>query len=327
MRPVLVLSLATLFFFLESCGTSTDFYYTCHTSEELDADRRATITSEGLNFAENVFRGDSESVFDQLTDDAKRNYDRAHLRDVIQGVARFGPYEDLRLDSVLSVTGQGHIQQRTSFADCTRKLKSAETGAKVVILDLSQQAYVLISARGSKERWVATLWLVPLSGHWRIESFEVTLNTVANKSPLDLLSLARQEKAKMHYLNAGALYAEAESLSSHGPFYRGALEDTIETEARQVEVPSEFRARPPYRLVGKQGTFSVLKLSVLAIDGKMYLGISHELSPWKEGETKNRALAKVFSERFPEYSAAFAGLVVDAVERDGTRALRTVVTL
>lgn len=202
-----------------------------------------------------------------------------------------------------------------------------ENNVRVVIKNVSEQAYALVSAKGSHENWFATLWLIPSSGNWQIQSFQVTMSTAAGKPVGDILAMARQENSKGHTLNAGALYAAAASLATHGSFYHTGLEDVIQKEAQQVSLPQEFRERPPFTLQGTAGSFSIVRLSPLAIKGTLYLVISQEMSPWKDSreiEQKNRSLIKTFASRFPEYQSAFAGLVAEATERGGTNGWRTV---
>jgi hypothetical protein len=107
--------------------------------------------------------------------------------------------------------------------------------------------------------------------------------------------MARQENGQGHTLNAGALYATAATLAAHGSFYHTGLEDVIQKEAQQVSPPQEFRERPPFTLQGTAASFSIVRLSPIAINGALYLVISQEVSPWKDSrevERKNRSLIK-----------------------------------
>jgi hypothetical protein len=73
--------------------------------------------------------------------------------------------------------------------------------------------------------------------------------------------------------------------------------------------------------------FEIVRLNPISLKGKLYLVISHEVTPWKnsqEIEKKNRLLIKLFASRFPEYSETFTGLVAEATERGGNNGWRTV---
>jgi hypothetical protein len=311
---------------LEACGPSS-FYYNCHTADDINATTRSEVTTESLKFARAAFDGDAPQAFEQLTDEAKKNVSQEQLTNIFQGMKASGPYDSLRVERLMAVTGRGHMQQQTSVADCAKDTALTENNVRVVIANVPEQAYAMVSAKGSHENWFAILWLIPSSGKWQIQSFQVAMGTAAGKPVADILAMARQENSQGHTLNAGALYAAAASLAAYGPFYHTRLEDVIQKEAQQVSPPQEFRQRPPFNLPGPAGSFSIVRLSPIAINGKLYLVISQEVSPWKDSreiEQKNRSLIKTFASRFPEYQNAFAGLVAEATESGGTNGWRTV---
>ena len=171
----------------------------------------------------------------------------------------------------MTVTGYGHMPQQTVVADCAKDTSLTESNARVTISNVPEQAYALVSAKGSTESWTATLWLVPVSGRWQIQSFQFNMSTAAGKSADEFLAIARQQSAKGHALNAGALYATAASLASHAAFYHTGLEDAIQKEAQQVVPPSEFRQHPPFELQGPSGVFEIVRLSPISLKGKLYL--------------------------------------------------------
>lgn len=311
---------------LEACGQSS-VYYWCHTADDINATTRSEVTTESLKFARAAFDGDTPQAFDQLTDEAKTNVSQDQLTNILQNIKASGPYDSLSVARLMTITGWGHLQQQTGVADCAKDTALTENNVRVVTANVSEQAYTLVSAKGSHENWFATLWLIPSSGKWQIQSFEVTMATAAGKPVGDILAIARQENGQGHTLNAGALYAGAATLAAHGSFYHTGLEDAIQKEAQQVSPPQEFRHGPPFTLKGTAGSFSIVGLRPTAINGALYIVISQEVSPWKDSreiERTNRSLIKTFAARFPEYQSAFAGLVVEATERGGTNGWRTV---
>lgn len=61
---------------------------------------------------------------------------------------------------------------------------------------------------------------------------------------------------------------------------------------------------------------------------KIYLIIRQEIDAWKEdkeADSKNRELLAEFTKTFPEYKDVFSGIVIQAVEKDGSRGYGTVV--
>ena len=71
----------------------------------------------------------------------------------------------------------------------------------------------------------------------------------------------------------------------------------------------------------------VMNVGPVAIGGKIYVAITHEVSPWQSDQQVdgwNKNLINYFKHRFPEYSGVFAGLVVRAKERGTNRGFGTV---
>jgi len=311
---------------LEACGQSS-FYYNCHDASEIDAKTMAAITSASLEFSRAAFDGESAKAFDEFAQEAKKNTSRDQLAAILQGIRSVGPYEDLRVERVMTITGYGHTDQPTSIADCAKDRSLTENNVRVATSNVREQAYALVSAKGSQESWIATLWLIPNSGKWQVQSVQITRGTVAGKIANELVAMAREENQRGHFLNAGILYATARTVASHGPIYHIGLEDAIQQEAQQILPPQEFRGNSPHDLPGIGGPFSVTPISPAAVSGKLYIAISQEVPPWKDSrevEQKNRSLIKLFAARFPEYSSVFGGLVVEATERGGTKGWRTV---
>lgn len=323
--PVAVV-LITGLLYLEACGSSS-FYYNCHDANEIDAKTMTAITAESLKFSRAAFDGESAKAFDELTQEAKKNTSLDQLAVILQGIKSAGPYEDLHVQRVMTITGYGHTDQPTGIADCAKDRSLTESNVRVATSNVREQAYALVSAKGSQESWIATLWLIPNSGKWQVQSLQITRGTAAGKTAAELVASAREENQGGHPLNAGILYAAAGATASHGPIYHTGLEDAIQQEAQQILPPEEFRGNLPHILKGAGGPFSIVLISPAAISGKLYVVISQEVSPWKDSrevEQKNRSLIKVFAGRFPEYSAVFSGLVVEATERGGTNGWRTV---
>jgi len=311
---------------LEACGPSS-FYYNCHGAEEIDATTRSAVTSESLEFTKAAFAGDTLQAFGHLTEEAKKVATAEQLGNILQNIKTSGPYDELSVERVMTVTGRGHMQQESSVADCAKDASLTESNVRVAISNVPEQAYALVSAKGSQERWVATLWLIPKGGKWQIQSFQITIGRAAGKPVGEIVALARQENSRGHTLNTGILYAAAASLAARAPFYHTGLEDAIQKETQQASAPEEFRGNPPFNLKGSTGSFALVRLNSIAINGKLYLVLAQEVPPWKDSkeiEQKNRALIKLFAERFPEYSSVFAGLVTEATEHAGTNGWRTV---
>ena len=61
---------------------------------------------------------------------------------------------------------------------------------------------------------------------------------------------------------------------------------------------------PPSRCLETSGEYSIRRLNTIALSGKRYLVIVHEVDQWKdtkEIEQRNKNLISTFAKRFPEY--------------------------
>jgi hypothetical protein len=70
-----------------------------------------------------------------------------------------------------------------------------------------------------------------------------------------------------------------------------------------------------------------MNVGPIAIAGKMYILIVHQVSPWQSDaqvDGWNKELLSYFKRRFPEYSDVFSGLVARAIEQGTSRGFGTV---
>jgi hypothetical protein len=150
---------------------------------------------------------------------------------------------------------------------------------------------------------------------------------MADKSAADLQKIATAEHQQRHEFNAFILYVTALQLADRGPALQLGIRPDIETGLRGVERPSILEGEAPFTWKFDNSPFKVLNVGPIAVGGKIYLMVAHEVEPWaaeKDVEQNNRQLMAGLAKMYPEYKTAFAGLVVRAHERGGTRAFGTV---
>jgi hypothetical protein len=171
------------------------------------------------------------------------------------------------------------------------------------------------------------IWLLPEQGNWRVQYFHFVVATMADKSAEDLQTMAELEEQQQHHLNAYLLYAAALQLADRGPNFQLGIRPEIQKGMEQLKVPRDVQGQPPFVWKFGESTFRVLNVGPIGVGGKIYLMVHHEIEPWaenKDAEKKNRELIATFGKSYPEYKSAFAGLVVRAHERAGTRGFGTV---
>jgi hypothetical protein len=93
----------------------------------------------------------------------------------------------------------------------------------------------------------------------------------------------------------------------------------------KLQVPRELQKRTPFTWQFGSSVFRITNVTVVGIDGKLYLDITQEIPSWSddgEADLQNRKLMTEFKQAFPEYKDAFA-LTVAARESGGAKSFRT----
>ena len=171
------------------------------------------------------------------------------------------------------------------------------------------------------------VWLVPERNGWKVQSFRANVSTLADKDSKQLWELARAQQALKHSFNAALLYAAAAQTANRGPSFQLGIMQSISNQMSSLTVPDEIKGQPPFLWKNGETTYKVATVGPMAIGGKIYVVMNHEVSPWQTNEQVdgwNKELLSYFKHRFPEYSDAFAGLVARATERGSNRGFGTV---
>jgi hypothetical protein len=152
-------------------------------------------------------------------------------------------------------------------------------------------------------------------------------SAVVGKTAEDLQRLAESERQKNHNFNAYILYETALQLAARGPFFQLGIQQDIQNGSENVKAPRDLQGRPPFIWQFSQFSFKVLNVGPIGVGQKVYLQVDHEIEPWvNDGEADkiNHNFISVFAKAYPEYEDVFAGLVVRAHERGGSRGFGTV---
>jgi hypothetical protein len=144
---------------------------------------------------------------------------------------------------------------------------------------------------------------------------------------MQLWEAARRQNQRGHKLNAALLYAAAGQTADRGPNFQMGITKSIAEDMSRLDGPTEVQGQPPFLWKVGTRTWRVLNVSSIAVGGKIYVVISHEVASWQaesQVDGRNRELLAYFKSRFPECPEAFAGLVARATEQGGNRGYGTV---
>jgi hypothetical protein len=296
----------------------------CSSGDEIPAEDRAALAEVGLRFVTAVVASNPEGAYGVLSTKGKQALPADRFLAIIrQSVEPMGPFGNLHVAQthLVKITG-GIGDQRVICGGLGRP----EDWVAVAVESIPKQAYVLVEGETKNNGWAFVLWLVP-EQDWRVQHFQFTSTEMVGKSAEDLWRLARDEQGRDHHFNATVLYQAAAQLAYRGPNFQLGIQPEIQREMAKLQPPPELQGQMPLTWQFGSSTFNVLHVGQIGVGGKIYLTIAHEILPWgqdAEADQRNHELIREFRRAFPEYSPVFAGLVVAAHEKGGTRGYRTV---
>lgn len=301
------------------------FVTTCAADGEASTKERETVDQLALQFVQNALGPDPSTAYAAFTSDAREKVPSQQFVAAFQNAIKpMGPFKDLRAEHtyIAKVTG-GNQEQRVVCGNIAKP----EGWVAVSVKPGPAEAYVIVEGETVNNTVVFVVWLIPEQGKWHVQYVQYAVAKMVGKSAEDLRNMAEVENQKRHDFNAFVLYTAALQLADRGPFLQLGIRTELEKKIGQIERPTKLQGQLPFVWNFGKSTFTVLNVGPMGIGRNIYLLLDHEIEPWtedKEAEAKNRNLIAAFAQSNPEYKEAFAGLIVRAHERGGTRGFGTV---
>ena len=296
----------------------------CAEDAELDAAKKNSVDSVAMSFVKTLLSSNPSAAFDLFSREGQASTTRQRLENIAASTLR--PYEpkDVTVQHTYLIEVKGPPPGRVL---CATDLSKPDGWESLAAKRVPQQAHVAISADARNNRMAFVVWLVPEQGNWKVQSFWANLSTLADKDSMQLWELARTQQARGHNFNAALLLASAKQLANRGPNFQLGITQSISTEMSKLTFPTDIQGQPPFLWKTGETTYKVTNVGPIAVGGKIYVVITHEVSPWQSNEQVdgwNKELLTYFKGQFPEYSDVFAGLVARATERGSGRGYGTV---
>lgn len=276
-----------------------------------------------MNFVQTLLASDVRTGYDMLSSEGRANVSQDQLAQAAEGVKHFQPTNPA-IQHTYFIELKGKSPGRVV---CAMDLSKPDGWESVGAKSVPEQGHVILSAETRNNKLVFSVWLVPEQDSWKVQSFWINVATLADKDSKDLWQLGREQAAKGHNFNTALLYAAAGQVANRGPNFQLGITQSISEALSKLNVPSEIQGQPPFSWKNGQVTYKVMNVGPIAIAGKMYLIIVHQVSPWQSDaqvDGWNKELLSFFKQRFPEYSDVFSGLVARAIEQGSTRGFGTV---
>jgi hypothetical protein len=293
----------------------------CSADDEIPENRRLSLERSSLGFVHELSDGNPERAYASMTSEVKQAIPQDKFVEIYrQTIQSMRPFEKARVSKLQSVRLFSWGEPRLVF--CTLRGDSVLVAAK----PLATQAHVILEGETGINGWAFSLWLIR-EQDWQIQHFHVTWTRAAGRSTQDIWNLARSEERLGHHFNAAVLYGTAGALAARGPNFQTRLQKDIATEMGKVPLPYELQGQTPFSWHLEGADFKILGVRSVGVGDKIYLAIAQEIDPWKEDQEpdrRNRELIPRFIRAFPEYLAAFEGLIVEARERGTGRGYRTI---
>lgn len=308
-----------------SLQTIQPFSSTCAADDQVVTRESKVVNQSALQFVQSALGPDPSTAYVSFTSEARENVPSEKFASAFQnGIKPMGPYKDLRVAHtyIAKLTG-GSQEERVVCGN----LSAPESWVAVTAKPGPAEAHVIVEGQTVNNTAVFVVWLIPEQGTWHVQYIHYAIAAIVAKSAEDLQKMADLESQKQHDFNAFILYAAALQLADRGPFFQLGIRPEIEKKMREIKKPEFFEGQPPFTWKYEKSTFKVLNVGPIGVGGKIYLLIDHEIESWadeKEADQKNRDTIAAFAAAYPEFRDVFAGLVVRAHERVGTRLFGTV---
>jgi hypothetical protein len=299
------------------------FASSCAEDSHIGEATRKALNSAAINFVDTFLGPDPSSGFAALSKEGQEGVTQEQFAAQARVIEQLQP-SDLRTQHVYLLNIAGKSARRVI---CATDLKKPDGWESLATINVPEQAYVVMSAQARNNSLAVTIWLVPESTGWKVQSFWINASTLADQGPIQLWEMARRERDLGHKFNAVLLYAVAGQVANRGPNFQLGITQSISEDMAGLDVPAEIRGEAPFLWKDGSTTWKVLNVGPIAIGGKIYVVISHEVSSWQTNNQVdgwNKDLLAYVKNRFPEYSEVFAGLVARAHERGGNRGYGTV---
>jgi hypothetical protein len=311
-----------LCFFLASSSWAQDRQQTRCVQDAAIGELEQRVDSAAMNFVDALVRGDSDAAFSDLSADLRQKLSRAGLAEKISTIRQFEPKNPRVEHTYLIQMGKQPIDRVV----CGTGL---EPNQRVTLsaTNVPEQVHILLSAVTRNNRLAVTAWILPENGEWKVRGFWCNVAALADQGPLQLWEMAREQNRREHLFNAALFYTAALQLMNRGPDFEMGAAHAIREEMTHVVAPREIQGPAPFSWRDGDKSWKILNIGPLAIAGKIYVTISHEV-PQIQTESQvdgwNKELLAYFKKRFPEYSDVFAGVAIRAHERGTNRGFGTV---
>lgn len=287
----------------------------CLTTGDMDAATKAAIENTARQFYQYSAAGDAASLRANAIPAISGNFGGieravADNKDALAG-AQPGIHSTYILDATggpptldaMFVCGVYNSRDRLEFS--------------IPNLPAAKYALVIMEANGAKGPYWLTLILQQAGPRWQLAGFYPKARRVGDKGIEFFLPQARQYRARGELHNAYFYYLTARDLALPVSFMMTRPVERLDTEVQPI-VPKDLPGEQPVAFNAGSKSFQLTQIYPVPVGNGINLVVKYQalgdVNDTRARFNDNMELIKAFATRYPEYKAAFAGIVARAVD-------------
>jgi hypothetical protein len=303
---------------LISLSAITASAQTCLTSGDMDEATRSALTATGQRFYEMAAHGDAASLKQNAIPSLATDFSgiEGAVKENQPNLSAAQPAP--RPPFLLKAEGNAPAARAEFLCGIFGSQGQTRDSAVFAIPNLSPGNYAIVTldAVSTRGAYSVSFVLEQQGRDWRLGGFYVRLTQLAGHDGNWFADRAREFKTKGQTHDAWFYYGEARELLVPVPFMATAITDKLYDEMQTVK-PSDL---PPFNLAAGAKTYKVTDLFPVPVGQDFDLVVKYQTADVSDsGRTfqDNTAVMKALVAKYPELRAAFAGIVVRAVEPSG----------
>ena len=296
----------------------------CQSGDEIGASVRSALQDRAMAFTKAILIGKSAEAYSMMTDQVRAVLPEGKFDPTVDAaVRRAGRLQGLRVGQTYYVVSAGAGPDGHTMCGPVTDDKRVWVAVKPGF----DQGHVVIYAKAPNNDWAFTFWLLPKGRDWQIQFFHSNLATIVGLTPDKLLQQARRERDSGHMFNAAMLYAGVQGTSDYGPAFQPAIVQSLRGDLHAFRAPAELSGPPPFDWKMGGADYSVLKVTIIGVAGKLGLIFLLPQTSWSgedDAAKFNRAFLTAFIAAHPDYQRSFSFLVARALKPDRSAGFGTV---
>jgi hypothetical protein len=294
----------------------------CQSAADMDASARTALEAAAERYFEMSARGDVAGLKQNSIPGVAASFAGIEAAVKENQAAFAGAQATVRAPFLLTADGVEALPHAEFLCGVFGKSGQTEDSAVFVLNNLPPGKYgvAILDVNGGPAALTLTLVLQQAGSDWRLAGFYARSVQAAGHDAAWFSDHARDFKAKSENHNAWLYFREAITLSAPVDFMSTLATDKLYDERQAVE-PSDLPAGGNISDLSAGGkVYRLTEIFLLAVGNDVEVEVSYQaadVSNTARTFQENTAVSKALVAKFPEFRAAFAGVVARAVEPSG----------